>query len=95
MNQIFQTIETLDEMPVWHWTDVAEIVRGKLTCICKHESGEDWPVAELVDLACMTSYYGALKAVAAAIGARPNDLRQAVALWSLRQIEQAQRAKEA
>lgn len=72
----------------WHWTDVAVETRN----LWKHHFGqelrEDGLAMAIIDGACERSYYGALDAVAAAIGAKPDDLTKAIAMWSERQIKQ-------
>ena len=70
----------------WHWTEVADEARQMWDVLFDDELSGDGEVMALIDGACARSYYGAIEAVASAIGAKPNDLSKAVALWSEKQM---------
>ena len=70
----------------WHWTEVADEARQMWNVLFDDELSGDGEVMALIDGACARSYYGAIEAVASAIGAKPSDLSKAVAIWSERQI---------
>ena len=70
----------------WHWTEVADEARQMWEVLFDDELNGNGEVMALIDGACARSYYGAIEAVASAIGAKPSDLSKAVAIWSEWQI---------
>lgn len=70
----------------WHWTEVADEARQMWNVLFDDELIGDGEVMALIDGACARSYYGAIEAVASAIGAKSSELSKAVAIWSERQI---------
>lgn len=75
-----------EALTLWHWTEVADEARQMWDVLFDDELSGDGEVMALIDGACSRSYYGAIEAVAGAIGATPDDLSKAVALWSEQQI---------
>lgn len=75
-----------ERLAQWHWTEVADEARQMWDVLFDDELSGDGAVMALIDGACARSYYGAIEAVASAIGAKPSDLSKAVAIWSERQI---------
>jgi len=78
----------------WHWTEVADEARHMWDDLFDDELSGDSQVMALIDGACARSYYGAIEAVAFAIGAKPSDLSKAVAIWSEQQIDLPRLADE-
>ena len=75
-----------ETLALWHWTEVADEARKMWDVLFEDVLSTDGEVMALIDGACARSYYGAIEAVASAIGAKPNDLSKAVALWSEKQM---------
>lgn len=83
-----------EELAQWHWTEVADEARQMWEVLFDDELSSDCEVMALIDGACARSYYGAVEAVACAIGAKPSELSKAVAIWSEQQIHSTGIASE-
>ena len=95
MNQQAETVEQhFGALQTLHWTDAADAVKDMWQQVFNEDLREDGLVMALIDEACARSYYGAIEAVAAAIGARPGDLSKAVAQWSQLNIQRTKPSKE-